>query len=133
MSLSISLLRQIIRESLSRPKIYVLVGPQGVGKSYWVEQNVSDPYIISYDKVVDIVRKPLGLKYDEIAGPRAGAHRKEIERLHKDNVKGASASSKDIVVDMSLLLLHKYFFCYCPFPPANFSASCCSTVLPCTR
>jgi predicted kinase len=101
MSLSISLLRQIIRESLSRPKIYVLVGPQGVGKSYWVEQNVSDPYIISYDKVVDIVRKPLGLKYDEIAGPRAGAHRKEIERLHKDNVKGASASSKDIVVDMT--------------------------------
>ena len=97
----ISLLRQLIRESVSKPKIYVLVGPPGVGKSYWVEQNVHDPYIISYDKVIDIVRKPLGLKYDEIAGPRAGTHRKEIERLHKDRIKGAAASGKDIVVDMT--------------------------------
>jgi len=97
----ISLLRQLIRESVSKLKMYVLVGPPGVGKSYWIEQNVPDPYIISYDKVVDIVREPLGLKYDEIAGPRAGSHRKEIERLHKERIKGASASSKDIVVDMT--------------------------------
>jgi predicted kinase len=96
-----SLLRQVIRESISRPKIYVLVGPPGVGKSYWVDRNVNDPYIISYDDVVDAVRKPLGLKYDEIAGPKAGAHRKEIEKLHKDRIKGAVASGKDIVVDMT--------------------------------
>jgi hypothetical protein len=97
----IDLLRQLIRESVSRPKIYVLVGPPGVGKSYWVDQNVSDPYIISYDKVVDIVREPLGLKYDEIAGPKAGAHRKEIERLYKDRIRGAASSGKDVVVDMT--------------------------------
>lgn len=96
-----NLLLQLIRESIDRPKIYVLVGPPGVGKSYWVEQNVPNPYIISYDKVVDAVRKPLGLKYDEIAGPRAGIHRKEIERLHKDRIRSAASSDKDIVVDMT--------------------------------
>jgi hypothetical protein len=47
------------------------------------------------------VREPFGLKYDEIAGPRSGSHRKEIERLHKERIRNAADSGKDIVVDMT--------------------------------
>jgi hypothetical protein len=101
MSSTSALLRQLIRESVSRPKIYVLIGPPGVGKSFWVRQNVDDPYVISYDNVVDRVRAPLGLRYDDVAGPRGGAFRKEIERQHKDVISRAADSGKSIVVDMT--------------------------------
>lgn len=97
----IHLLRQLIRESIGRPKLYVLVGPPGVGKTYWVEQNVSDPYIISRDAVVDMVRQPLGLKYDDMFGPRGREANKEVDRIHRENVAGAVKSGKNIVVDMT--------------------------------
>ena len=97
----IKLLRQIIRESVTRPKIYVLVGPPGVGKSHWVRQNVQDPYVISYDNIVDAVRSPLGLKYDDVAGARGKAFSKEIKSRFKDLVAGAADSGQDIVVDMT--------------------------------
>jgi hypothetical protein len=96
-----TLLRQLIRESISKPKIYVLVGPPGVGKSWWVRQNVRDPYVISYDNTVDSVRSPLGLKYDDVAGPRGKELGKEIKSRFKDLVAGAAGSGKDIVVDMT--------------------------------
>ena len=96
-----TLLRQLIRESVSRPKIYVLVGPPGVGKSYWVEQNISDPYVISRDVVVDMVRQPLGLKYDDMFGPMGREASKEVDRIHRENVAGAVKSGKNIVVDMT--------------------------------
>ena len=84
------------------PKLYVLVGPPGVGKSSWIAQNVSDPYVISYDSAVDIVREPLGLRYDDVAG--AGGQnqfRKEVEAVHKQMIRDAVGSGKDIVVDMT--------------------------------
>ncbi len=96
-----SLLRQLIRENVSRSKIYVLVGPPGVGKSWWVKQNVKDPYVISYDNIVDAVREPLGLKYNDVAGPRGKELGKEIKSRFKDLVDGAADSGKDIVVDMT--------------------------------
>lgn len=94
-------LRQLIRESISRPKIYVLVGPPGVGKSYWVDRNVDDPYIINRDQVVDMVRGPLGLKYDDMFGPRGREASKEADRIHRKNKAEAAASGKNIVVDMT--------------------------------
>lgn len=97
----IDLLRQLIRESVSRPKIYVLVGPPGVGKGWWVESNASDAYIISRDKIVDDVRTPHGLKYDDMFGPKGRALSKEIDAKFKERVAGAVASGKDIVVDMT--------------------------------
>lgn len=97
----INLLRRLIRESIVRPKLYVLVGPAGVGKSDWVRRNVTDPHIVSYDAAVDAVRKPLGLKYDDVAGSGGGAHRKSVESIHKSVIRSAVDSGKDIVVDMT--------------------------------
>ncbi len=73
-----------------------------MGKSSWIAQNVADPYVISYDSAVDIVREPLGLRYDDVAG--AGGQkqfRKEVEAVHKQMVRDAVGSGKDIVVDMT--------------------------------
>lgn len=97
----ISLLRQLIRESVDRPKIYVLVGPPGVGKSYWISQNVDNPYIISRDDIVDAVRAPHGLKYNEMFGPKGKHLSKDIDDKFKERVRGAAESGHDIVVDMT--------------------------------
>jgi len=83
------------------PKLYVLVGPPGVRKSTWVRQNLVDPHVVSYDSAVDIVREPLGLRYDDVAGARGAQFRKEVEAVHREMQKGAVASGKDIVVDMT--------------------------------
>lgn len=82
-------------------KLYVLVGPPGVRKSTWVRQNLVDPHVVSYDSAVDIVREPLGLRYDDVAGARGAQFRKEVEAVHREMQKGAVASGKDIVVDMT--------------------------------
>jgi len=83
-------------------KLYVLVGPPGVGKSSWIAQNVADPYVISYDSAVDIVREPLGLRYDDVAGASGQKQfRKEVEAVHKQMIRDAVGSGKDIVVDMT--------------------------------
>ena len=95
----ISLLRQIIRESVLRPKIYVLVGPPGVGKSKWVNDNVQNPHIVSYDNAVKAVAAAHNLKYDDLAGPKAGNLGKIVRAHEKDQVTNAVASGKDIVVD----------------------------------
>lgn len=83
------------------PKFYVLVGPPGVRKSTWVRQNLIDPHVISYDRAVDIVREPHGLRYDDVTGAAGAKFRKEVEAVHKEMQKGAVASGKDIVVDMT--------------------------------
>jgi len=97
----IELLRQLVRESVLRPRIYVLVGPPGVGKGWWVKNNVGDAYIISRDDIVDAVRKPHGLKYDDMFGPRGKSLSREIDTRFRERVAGAVDSGKNIVVDMT--------------------------------
>jgi predicted kinase len=98
------ILRKLIREVLTtdtRPKLYVLVGPPAIGKTGWVEDNAPDAYIISRDAVVDAVREPLGMKYDHMFHPENRRHQSEVDRIHRENIAGAVASGKDIVVDMT--------------------------------
>ncbi len=96
-----NLLRLVIRESVSRPKIYVLVGPPAIGKGWWVDQNLVDPYVISRDNIVDAIRGPEGLKYDEMFGPLGKRFLGDIDEHLRDRIKGALGSGKDIVVDMT--------------------------------
>lgn len=95
-----NIIRALIREVIAtRPKIYVLVGPPGVGKSGWVEDNVHDPFIVSYDNAVKSVAAAHNLKYDDLAGPKAGQLGKIVRAHEKDQVMSAVSSGKDIVVD----------------------------------
>jgi len=99
-----TILRKAIREVLvndMRPKLYVLVGPPAIGKSTWVRLNVPGAYLINRDDLVDDVRVPLGLKYDQMFRPENRRHQSEVDRLHRENIAGAVASGKDIVVDMT--------------------------------
>lgn len=94
-----SLLQRIINESIGRRKFYVLVGPQGVGKSYWVQTNLNDPYIISYDNAVRAVADANDLRYSDIAAGKSPQHRRDIEQAERQQVTNAVASGKDIVID----------------------------------
>lgn len=94
-----SLLQRIINESIGRRKFYVLVGPQGVGKSYWVASNIIDPYIISYDNAVKAVAAANDVRYSDIAAGKSPQFRKDIEQAERQQVTNAVASGKDIVVD----------------------------------
>lgn len=71
-----------------------------MGKSSWIAQNVANPHIISYDSAIDIVREPLGLRYNDVAGGQK-QFRKEVEAVHKQMTRDAVGSGKDIVVDMT--------------------------------
>lgn len=95
----VSLLQRIINESIGRRKFYVLVGPQGVGKSYWVESNLIDPYVVSYDNAVRAVAAANDVRYSDIAAGKAPQFRKDIEQAERSQVTNAVASGKDIVVD----------------------------------
>lgn len=94
-----TLLQRIINESIGRRKFYVLVGPQGVGKSYWAESNIRDPYIISYDNAVKAVATANDVRYSDIAAGKSPQFRKDIEQAERQQVTDAVASGKDIVVD----------------------------------
>ena len=95
-------LRETIKESIkSSRKIYVLVGPPGIGKSTWVKNNVENPYIISRDDLVDFIRKPLNIKYDDMFSKKADDLNKEINKLLKKRFAEAADSNQDVVVDMT--------------------------------
>jgi predicted kinase len=98
-----NIIRALIREVLAeRPKIYVLVGPPGIGKSGWVRSNTDKPYIISRDALVDDVRGPLGVSYDDsFRNPEHKHIQNTVQNLLKDRVEGALGSGRDIVVDMT--------------------------------
>jgi len=60
-----------IIENVNSKKLLVLVGPPSVGKSTWIKNNVSNPYIISRDDIVEDVAEEYGLTYDDLfASPK---------------------------------------------------------------
>ena len=100
--MSEAILRKLIKETLSsKRKLYVLVGPPGVGKSWWVKNNVVDPYVISRDNIVDDTRMQLGLKYDDMFADNMKDVNKEINKKLGDRAAAAAESGQDIVVDMT--------------------------------
>lgn len=46
--------------------LFFLIGPPAIGKSFWVENNLDNPYIISLDDVNESVAKKYGLTYDDM-------------------------------------------------------------------
>ena len=60
-----------INEDVMNKNLYILVGPPSVGKSTWIKNNISNPYIISRDDIVEAVAEEYGLTYDDLfASPK---------------------------------------------------------------
>lgn len=53
-------------EVVNENKLYFLIGPPAIGKSYWVENNLDDAYIISLDSETESVARKYGLTYDDM-------------------------------------------------------------------
>ena len=56
-----------LREGSSQNnKLFFLIGPPGIGKSFWVKENLNDPYIISLDDETERIAGKYGLSYDDM-------------------------------------------------------------------
>lgn len=99
--------RKIISEEIKEPKkkLYVLVGPPAVGKSYWISKTFggSNPHIVSRDEFVDEVAAENGLKYDDMfdwKDSKISDLNKEVNRRLASRFS-AGIGADVIVVDMT--------------------------------
>lgn len=59
--------RYYLKEGSSQERsLFFLIGPPAIGKSFWVENNLDNPYIISLDAVNERIAKKYGLTYDDM-------------------------------------------------------------------
>jgi len=58
--------RRLLREGTGSNKLYFLIGPPGIGKSYWVKENLESPYLINLDAVTEAIASKYGLTYDDM-------------------------------------------------------------------
>lgn len=86
-------------------KVYVLIGPPGVGKSTYVRSNsaLRDSIIISRDNIVERVADENGYSYTEMFGntPEIKELNDKINKELASSIDSASNSDKDVVVDMT--------------------------------
>ena len=89
----------------NKNKVYVLIGPPGVGKSTYIKNNsaMRDAVIVSRDNIVEKVAEQNGYTYTEMFGntPELKELNKQINSELADSINSASKSDKDVVVDMT--------------------------------
>ena len=86
----------------SKPKLYFLIGPPAVGKSYWIKRNIPnveavehrDPRVISRDEIVTDVSKGFGMTYDDFHMVKAPAEIKPQGMLTKEMLRDPSQQDK---------------------------------------
>jgi predicted kinase len=78
----------------------MLVGPQGVGKSTWKENNAGDAFIVCRDDIVIDVGRENGISITEMFLPRYRKLQDIVNLRVKARIAEAVRSGKDIVVDM---------------------------------
>jgi hypothetical protein len=89
--------RKYLKEEITKTqrKIFVLVGPPSVGKSYWIKEtfghdpNMSvDPYVISRDDIANSVADKMGWTYDDLfVPPSEGAEEGDSDEKYGTVVK----------------------------------------------
>lgn len=86
-------------------KVYVLIGPPGVGKSTYIKNNsaLRDAVIISRDNIVERVAEENGYTYTQMFDntPELKELNKQINNELASSIDSASRSGKDVVVDMT--------------------------------
>lgn len=82
------------------PKVYILIGPAGVGKSTWVKNNLKEYSLISYDAVRATWGEERGLTYNEAFEK---VDEGWVRRTSLEKYKLAMASGVDVVVDNTSL------------------------------
>jgi hypothetical protein len=89
----------------NKNKVYVLIGPPGVGKSTYIRNNsaLRDATIISRDNIVERVAEENGYTYTQMFGntPELKELNKQINNQLAISIDSASKSEKDVVVDMT--------------------------------
>ncbi len=59
--------RSYLKEEVTQDKrLFFLIGPPAIGKSFWIKSNLDNPYIISLDNETEDVSKKYGLTYDDM-------------------------------------------------------------------
>ena len=82
------------------PKIYYLVGLPGSGKSTWLQNNIKNAVVISYDDEVEKIAKETNSTYNEVWG---NVEQKSLKEVLLSKLEFAISNDKDIVVDMTNL------------------------------
>jgi GTPase Era involved in 16S rRNA processing len=84
-------------------KVYVMVGPPGVGKSTYIKNNsaMKNCIIISRDSIVERVAEENGYTYTELFNntPEIKELNKQIDQELENNINNASKGGRDVVVD----------------------------------
>lgn len=92
-------------QETQKRKLFVLIGPPGVGKSTWIRDNVefSSSIIISRDAIVDKVAEENGLTYNDMwkNDPKIEELNKRISNVLQRDIEAAAKSEKDVIIDMT--------------------------------
>lgn len=82
-----------------KPKIYVMVGLPGSGKSTWIKNNLNGEnfVLVSSDDIIDKIAAEKGITYSDAFKSSIGFATGEMKRIFEDAVK----QNRDIVCDQT--------------------------------
>jgi len=83
--------------------LFVMIGPPGVGKSYYVRKNLPNTTIISRDDVREKHADLNGIKYNDLFNedPKISEINASVKREVEDLLAQASVGDKDVAIDMT--------------------------------
>jgi hypothetical protein len=102
--------------------LFILIGPPGVGKSYYVKKNLPDTTIISRDDVREKHAAKNGLAYNDLFSdePRIVEINADIKAEVEELLASAVAEDKDVAIDMTNINRTERSYVLSRFPKDRF-------------